>query len=137
MKTNIYDIFFGHTYCHMTCLIENEYIRDCFLTYILPNDLPNWKWIYTWFFSWPTYCWMNCLSENEYRSFSLTYSLPNDLPHWKRIYIRFFFPDLYIAEWMAELKTNIYVIFSWPIYCWMNCLIDNEYITNYLRDRQS
>ena len=154
------------TYCWMNCLIENEYICDFFLTYMLLNELPNWKRIYTWFF-FLIYWWMNCLIENEYIRYFLiwpiycrmtclvesgyiirkkriltldpwdpntlfrgktpiifnymidwlisfswaNYIFPNELPNWKRIdneKKKVLFSDLYIPQWIASLKAEIY-----------------------------
>ena len=60
-------------YSQMNCLIENEYIRELSLpkkiTYVFPNELPNWKRIHKGTFP-PKktlmYSQMNCLIENEY-----------------------------------------------------------------------
>ena len=60
-------------YSQMNCLIENEYIRELSLpkkiTYVFPNELPNWKRIHKGTFppkKTPMYSQMNCLIENEY-----------------------------------------------------------------------
>ena len=61
-------------YSRMDCPIENEYIRELSLqkkiTYVFPNELPNWKRIHKGTFppekKTPMYSQMNCLIENEY-----------------------------------------------------------------------
>ena len=60
-------------YSQMNCLIENEYIRELSLqkkiTYVFPNELPNWKRIH----------------KGTFPPKKKNYVFPNELPNWKRI----------------------------------------------------
>ena len=60
-------------YSQMNCLIENEYIRERSLqkkiTYVFPNELPNWKRIH----------------KGTFPPKKKNYVFPNELPNWKRI----------------------------------------------------
>ena len=61
-------------YSRMNCLIENEYIEGTFqekkITYVFPNELPNWK----------------RLHKGNFPEKKNTYVFPNELPNWKRLH---------------------------------------------------
>ena len=60
-------------YSQMNCLIENEHIRELpppkKITYVFPNELPNWERIH----------------KGTSPPKKITYVFPNELPNWKRI----------------------------------------------------
>ena len=110
------------------------------ITYVFPNELPNWKRIHKGTFpkKTPMYSRMNCLIENEYTKGTfqkkITYVFTNELPNWKRIH-KGNFPKKTKKMYsrMNCLIENEYIKGTFPpqkktpMYSRMNCLIENEY----------